>query len=76
MAANKSVPTPSRHSVLVFLWEGHRDAALAEARSAGCALALWFKLAQAREKCHQEFAGWLEGVHARYGARFGRIAAA
>ena len=76
MASKKNLHTPSSHSVLVFLWEGHRDAALAEARSAGCALALWFKLAQVREKCHQEFAGWLEGVHARYDARFGKIAAA
>jgi len=75
MASKKNAQTPGR-SALVFLWEGHRDAALAEARSAGCALALWFRLGQAREKCHQEFAGWLEGVHARYAVRFGRIAAA
>ena len=66
MASNKNI----------FLWEGHRDTALAEARSRGCALAVWFKLAQAREKYHQEFTAWLEGVHARYDARFGKIAAA
>ena len=76
MASKKRVSTPDRRPAPVFLWEGHRDASLAEARSSGCALALWFKLAQAREKCHQEFTDWLEGVHARYDARFGKIAAA
>lgn len=75
MASKKRVSTPDRRSAPVFLWEGHRDASLAEARSSGCALALWFRLAQAREKCHREFAAWLEDVHAKHGARFGKIAA-
>jgi hypothetical protein len=59
----------------IFLWEGNRAAALAEARDGGCALALWFKLAQAREKFRDECAAWLGDVHARYGARFGKVAA-
>jgi len=56
----------------IFLWEGNRTAALAAERSSGCALALWFKLAQAREKFRDECAAWLEDVHARYAARFGK----
>lgn len=58
-----------------FLWEGDRDRSLAEARRGGCALDLWFRLAQQREKCHHEFAAWLRDVHTRYRARFGQAAA-
>jgi hypothetical protein len=73
MRSKQRASTPDRRTAPVFLWEGQRDASLAEARSSGCALALWFKLAQAREKRHQEFAAWLENVHAKHGARFGKI---
>ena len=59
----------------IFLWEGNRAAALAAARENGCALTLWFKLAQAREKFRDECAAWLEDVHARYAMRFGKAAA-
>jgi hypothetical protein len=58
----------------VFLWEGNRAAALAEARDSGCALTPWFKLAQAREKFRDECAAWLEDIHSRYATRFGRAA--
>jgi hypothetical protein len=58
-----------------FLWEGDRDRALADVRRGGCALGLWFRLAQQREKGHQEFSAWLREVHAKYRARFGSAAA-
>ncbi|HJY76811.1 MAG TPA: hypothetical protein VKE95_09270 [Burkholderiales bacterium] len=58
-----------------FLWEGDRDRALAEARRGGCALDLWFKLAEQRARYHQEFSAWLRDVHARHRARFGKAAA-
>jgi hypothetical protein len=58
-----------------FLWEGDRDRALAEARRSGCALDLWFSLAEQRAKYHQEFSAWLKDVHAKHRARFGRAAA-
>jgi hypothetical protein len=59
----------------VFFWEGDRNVSLAEARRSGCALGLWFKLAEARAKYGQEFAAWLKDVHARYAMRFGRAGA-
>jgi hypothetical protein len=58
-----------------FLWEGDRDRALTEARRSGCALDLWFRLAEQRAKSHQEFSAWLKEVHAKYRARFGNAAA-
>ena len=74
MKSKKSVRIPDG-LLEIFLWEGNRTAALAEARSSGCALTLWFKLAQARAKCRQECTAWLEDVHARYAVRFGKVAA-
>jgi hypothetical protein len=48
-----------------FLWEGDRDRALTEARRSGCALDLWFRLAEQRAKSHQEFSAWLKEVHGK-----------
>ena len=58
-----------------FLWEGYRDRALAEARGGGCALDLWFRLAQQRATYHREFSAWLRDVHAKYQVRFGKALA-
>jgi hypothetical protein len=58
-----------------FLWEGDRNRVLIEVSRGGCALGLWFRLAQQREKYHREFAAWLKEVHAKYRARFGKAAA-
>lgn len=46
--------SPGGRSLLVeiFLWEGDSDSALAEARAGGCTEALWFDLAEARERNH------------------------
>ena len=58
-----------------FLWEGDRDRSLAEARRGGCALGLWFRLAEQRARSQQEFSGWLKDVHAKYRACFGKAGA-
>jgi uncharacterized Zn finger protein len=44
------------HSALVeiYLWEGDIETAWKEAKSGGCHNALWFRLAEAREKDHPE----------------------
>ncbi len=49
-------PTRAHHSELVkiYLWEGDVEAAWVEAKSGGCYGALWFQLAEAREKDHPE----------------------
>jgi uncharacterized Zn finger protein len=49
-------PPAGDHSELVeiFLWEGDAEAAWAEAKSGGCNVGLWFRLAEAREKEHPE----------------------
>ena len=49
-------PTLADHSDLVeiHLWEGDIEAAWNEAKMEGCHDALWFRLAQAREKDHPE----------------------
>jgi hypothetical protein len=58
-----------------LFWKGDSDTTLADARKSGCVLSLWFQLAQAREQRRAEFASWLQKMHAKYGARFGRCAA-
>ena len=57
MRSNRNTPA--------LFWEADRDAALAEARNGGCALSLWFTLAQQREKRWQELSAWLKDVHAK-----------
>lgn len=51
-----SLPAHADHSVLVeiYLWEGDVERAWAEGKSGGCREALWFRLAEAREKDHPE----------------------
>jgi hypothetical protein len=73
MEMKEGLLAPDGRSLLMemFLWQTDRDATLAAARRSGCALGLWFGLAQGREKC-QDSAAWLQDTHAKYGARFGR----
>ncbi|MHB8539897.1 MAG: SWIM zinc finger family protein [Candidatus Acidiferrales bacterium] len=49
-------PTRADHSELVeiYLWEGDVETAWNEAKNGGCHDALWFRLAEAREKDHPE----------------------
>ena len=38
----------------IYLWEGDTETAWTEAKNGGCLGALWFRLAEAREKDHPE----------------------
>lgn len=49
--------------VEILLWEGDADAALAEARSGGCAEHLWLQLAQALEPGRPEEAATIYQAH-------------